>query len=85
MTAILTLTELFTVALLSCLLTLTEFLTVALLSCLLLQDDDIDPLDPSYYSDAPRGKWSAGMAYGGKAGLSLSLCVCVYLCVCVSE
>ena len=33
-------------------------------------EDDIDPLDPSYYSDAPRGNWNAGLAYGGKTGLA---------------
>ena len=33
-------------------------------------EDEIDPLDPSYYSDAPRGNWNAGLAYGGKTGLA---------------
>ena len=24
-------------------------------------DDDLDPCDPSFYSDAPRGKWGQGL------------------------
>ncbi|XP_073835554.1 poly-glutamine tract binding protein 1 [Musca autumnalis] len=29
------------------------------------QRDDADPMDPSSYSDAPRGKWSDGLQTGG--------------------
>eukprot|EP00887_Chlorella_sp_A99_P002218 scaffold21.g2218.t1 len=29
------------------------------------KSDDLDPMDPSSYSDAPRGGWSAGLATGG--------------------
>jgi hypothetical protein len=30
-------------------------------------DADLDPCDPSFYSDAPRGKWSMGLEGGGLA------------------
>ena len=31
------------------------------------EDADLDPCDPSFYSDAPRGKWSLGLTGGGLA------------------
>jgi len=48
-------------------------------------DDEMDPLDPSYYSDAPRGKWSAGIgssSVGGKAAGNVCVLQCTVVCCC---
>ncbi|KAH9675122.1 polyglutamine tract-binding protein 1 [Citrus sinensis] len=51
------------------------------------EDDELDPMDPSSYSDAPRGGWVVGLkgvqprAADTTATLLLT---CVYLCMCAS-
>lgn len=34
-----------------------------------VKDNDLDPMDPSAYSDIPRGKWSAGLDNHAKSGV----------------